>query len=81
MQCVPLSTLRNEQTENDMNDDRARAFDNFASKCTVEEINDYIQATMDKLSDKTLARSDRELWLEDLERWIMQYRMAVASKI
>jgi len=62
-----------------MNEDRARAFDNLASKCTVEEINGYIQATMDTLADKTLARSDRELWLLDLERWITHYRMAVAN--
>jgi hypothetical protein len=59
---------------------RARAFDNLASKCTVEEINGYIQATMDTLSNKTLPRSERELWLLDLERWIMHYRMAVTSK-
>jgi hypothetical protein len=62
-----------------MNEDRARAFDNLASRCTVEEINGYIQATMDTLADKTLSRSDRELWLEDLERWITHYRMAVAN--
>ena len=62
-----------------MNEDRKRAFDNLASNCTAEEIDGYIQSTMDILSDKTLSRSDRDLWLEDLERWIMFYRMKVVS--
>ena len=62
-----------------MNEARARAFDNMAAQCTAEEINDYIKATMDKLGGGPMPCSERELWLEDLERWVMHYRTAVMA--
>lgn len=60
-----------------MNADRAIAFDNFANKATAEECDHYIDAIMSRLAQKDITREDRELWLEDLERWIMFYRMKI----
>lgn len=60
-----------------MDADRAVAFDNFANKSTAEECNHYIDVIMGRLAQKDITREDRELWLEDLERWIMFYRMKI----
>jgi len=52
------------------------AFDNYASKATIDECNDAIENLLTILkTDESLKPSQRERWLEDLAGWIRHYRL------
>ena len=62
-----------------MNADRARAFDNYASKFNAEQCDRNIQRILGVLQKNKMKNSDREMWLEDLNGWIRHYRMRVVD--